>query len=55
MATLRKSAQEYVETRISELEAEVLSYVDQLAEVTQERDAALVELNRIKAAYPDVV
>jgi len=49
MATVRNDATEYVETRISELEAEVLSYVTELAEAKQDNDALRAELLRLRA------
>ncbi len=69
MPTVRQSAIEDIAGRNAELEAEVQSYADDLAEVklenlelkshisrlTGDLDAALAELSRIRAAYPDVV
>ena len=48
------SAIEATAEYISELESERQSYIDELAEVTLNLEAAEAELRRIKAAYPDV-
>ena len=40
---------------IEVLESEITSYIDEIASITLERDALLKELQRIKAAYPDLV
>ena len=54
MPTIQESEIEAIETRISELEAELSSYIDDLAEMTQRAESAESELRRIRAAYPDV-
>ncbi len=43
MTVVRNSAMEEMAGRLAELEAEVQSYADELAEVIQERDALIQE------------
>ena len=55
MTAVRNASMEEMEGRLAELQAEIDSLVDDLAQTMQERDAAVAELTRIRAAYPDVV
>jgi len=49
MATVRNSAMEEMAGRLEELETEIQSYADQLAEKTQECEALMAELLRLRA------
>lgn len=49
MATISQDALEALASRMEELESELSSYIEELAEITQERDALKAELLRMKA------
>ena len=54
MATVSQDAIEQIEARMSELEDELQSYVEELAEVIQERDALKAEVLRLRSV-PDSI
>ena len=55
MTTVRDGEIEVMEEKLGQLESELTSYMDQLAEALQDNESLKAELQRIRLAYPDVV